>query len=136
MNCLLLIIAVIVLTISICFVVQYNDWKEFLGCICIVLSGVVLFISFMNIALKIDTYYSFERNYKKTVYTIKTYNIENDEDLYILNTVLNAVKDLNRQIETNKKNCDNLFYGYLYNKKIGEFEPISTENLLKIYKEK
>lgn len=136
MNCLLINIAIIVLIIGICFVVKYNDWKEFLGYICIILSGAALLVCLIVGVSKSETYSLFERNYKETVYLIKTYNIENDEDLYTLSTVLNEAKKLNKEIEKNKKSCDNLFYGCLFNKKIGEFEPISTENLLKIYKEK
>ena len=134
MNCLLVIIGVILLGIGI-FLATRKDWKEVLGGVLIVPSSAILFISFMVLCLKSDTYKSFESDYKEMTYLVENYNVETDKNLFMLYNILDTVDDLNKQIEKNKNKCDNIFYGCFYNKKIGEFEPISIENLLKFNKE-
>lgn len=128
MNCLLIIIAVILLIfgIFICTKCDSNKGYFVFGPIFVVLSVLALFMSIMIAGVK-DDFNTFSRKYNETKYMIETYTPEKDENLNMLYSIIGRTKTLNSDILANRKYHDNVFIGFMYNECIGNFELIEVD---------
>ena len=128
MNCLLIIIAVILLVVGIVICIKCDTNKGYFafGSIFVIVSVMILFFCGMIAGLK-DNYDTFNRKYIETKYMIETYSANNDENLDILYNILNRAKTINSEIISNKKYCNNVFIGFMYDKNVGKFELIDID---------
>lgn len=128
MNCLLVIIGILLLVIGIVILTKCDEKKSYFvfGHIFVIVSVMIIFVSGMIAALR-DNYDTFNRKYIVTKYMIETYSANNDENLDILYNILNRARTINSDIISNKKYCNNVFIGFMYNKNVGEFELIDID---------
>lgn len=57
------------------------------------------------------------------------YSLNDQMSFPTIDRILSNARSINERIETNKKNADNAFCGWFYNKAIGEIEPIDIPEL-------
>lgn len=57
------------------------------------------------------------------------YNLSDDMSFETVSRTVNRAKEINERIETDRRNCDNAFYGTFYNSKIAEIELIDIPEL-------
>lgn len=131
MKCLLVIIAIVLLIVSIVGLI-YKKVETTLGGISLgicLISIVTLFLTLILCIDKMSDVPYFIKKYNQTNYLIETYTISKDNNLVQLTELLENVEYINKKINSNRKNKDNLFIGCFYSKEIAELEFINIENL-------
>lgn len=66
---------------------------------------------------------------KRDYYAELVTHLTDDMSFETVSKTVNTAKDINRDIERNKRNGDHVIYGTFYNKKIGEIELIDIPDL-------
>lgn len=123
----ILILNILLFIIGIILIVKFdgfitgNDYLYMLGIVLVMVTSVVLVVSLIIFSTKTIYYNNFKIEYEE----IK--NIEtSSSDIRDTNYTLKVV-DINKEIELNKKYCNNSWIGIYYNKYIANLEKIVIE---------
>lgn len=123
----ILIVNIILFIIGIILIVKFdgfingNDYLYLLGIALVMITSVFLVVGLIIFSTKVIYYNNFKIEYEEIR------NIEaNSNDIRDTNYTLKVV-DINKEIELNKKYCNNLWIGIYYNKHIANLEKIVIE---------
>ena len=110
-----------------------TDWQVGVGVIFGLITTVLTIVSTVCIALSPTDAEDFrnDREYKQEL----VYAISDNMSPQTVSKIIASATYYNERIEKNKKHCDSKMWGFLYNKEIGETEPIDIPEIkIKIIK--
>lgn len=103
------------------------DWAVIVGVILGVLSTVVFMATSIKFGTKHSDAVSFEndRNYQQEL----IYSISDSMSPQTISKITSSAAYINERIETNRKHCNSVMWGFMYNKGIAEVELIEIPKL-------
>ena len=119
-----------VLTI-LCWVVgALTDEYDLAWCLCRpfgLLFSVLLIVVCVYLGMENDSARSFQE--RRDYYQELVNGISTDTSFETAGTIIQMAKEINVRIETDKRLCNSKMWGFLYNDKIAEVEPINIPRL-------
>ena len=104
-----------------------TDWQIIVGVIVGVATTVLFIVSTIEIGTKHPDAVSFEksRNYQQEL----IYSISDVMSPQTISNIVASATYTNERIERNQKHCNSKMWGFMYNKRIAEVEPIDIPKL-------
>ena len=104
-----------------------TDWQVIVGVIFGMITTVLFIVSSIEIGNKHHDAVSFEknRNYQQEL----IYSISDVMSPQTISNIVSSATYTNERIERNQKHCNSKMWGFMYNKKIAEVEPIEIPKL-------
>ena len=106
-----------------------KDWQVVVGLIFGLITTVLFMVATLNMTSRHSDAVIFqgEREYHQQMVTVMT--IGAPLSLPTVNRIIISAENDNERIERNRKYCNSLWWGFMYNKEIAAVEPIDIPNI-------
>lgn len=106
-----------------------TEWQVIVGLIFGLITTVLFMVATLNMASRHSDAVIFqeEREYHQQMVTAMT--IGAPLSLPAISRIIISAKNDNKRIERNRKYCNSLWFGFMYNKEIAEVEPIDIPKI-------